>query len=210
MPAYQDAYVLAPVLLHPQSQGEVSLRSVNPFAPVRIKGNFLAEPEDVKTLREAVHRARDVGGRVPLNSFRGREASPGPEVNMDSEIDAWIRNTVVTVNHPQGTCAMGQGPGAVLAPDLKVLGVEKLRVVDASALPDMPSAHINVSVMTLAERASDLIPWTYPVAIGKCLNLGAPENSRCERASGTEPGLNPRQVDISDSPHKRTLKERRQ
>jgi choline dehydrogenase-like flavoprotein len=60
--------------------------------------------------------------------------SPGPEVDTDAEVDAWIRNTAVTVNHPLGTCAMGRSPDAVLAPDLKVLGVEKLRVVDASAL----------------------------------------------------------------------------
>ncbi len=163
MPAYQDAYVVTPVLLHPRSQGEVSLRSVDPFAPVRINCNFLAEPEDVKTLREAFHHARDLGGRGPLNPFRGREVSPGPEVNTDAEIEAWIRNTVITVNHPLGTCAMGRGPNAVLDPDLKVRGVEKLRVVDASALPDMPSAHINASVMMLAERASDLIRGRSPL-----------------------------------------------
>jgi 4-pyridoxate dehydrogenase len=152
IPAYQDAYVVAPVLLHPQSQGEVSLRSKDPFAPVRIRCNFLAEPEDLQTLREAFRRARASAHRTPL---RGREMAPGQAVNTDAEVDAWIRNTVVTVNHPLRTYAMGGG--GVLAPDLKVLGVEKLRVVDASALPDMPSAHINASVMMLAERVSDLI-----------------------------------------------------
>lgn len=83
--------------------------------------------------------------------------APGQAVNTDEEVDAWIRNAVVTVNHPLGTCAMGRGASAVLASDLKVLGVEKLRVVDAAALPDMPSAHINASVIMLAERATDLI-----------------------------------------------------
>ena len=78
-------------------------------------------------------------------------------------MDAWIRSAVVTVNHPLGTCRMGRGPDAVLDPDLKVRGIDCLRVVDAAALPDMPSAHINAIVMMLAERASDLTagarPW---------------------------------------------------
>jgi 4-pyridoxate dehydrogenase len=164
IPAYQDACVVAPVLLHPRSRGQVSLRSADPMQPVRIECNFLAEPEDIKALRHAFRRARDLAGRSPLDQFRGREMLPGPQVETDAEIDTWIRNTVVTVNHPLGTCAMGRSPDAVLAPDLKVLGVEKLRVVDASALPDMPSAHINASVMMLAERASDLIRGRSPLA----------------------------------------------
>jgi len=85
-------------------------------------------------------------------------------LKTDAEIDDWIRNNVITVNHPLGTCAMGDGPDAVLDPDLKVRGTEGLRVVDAAALPDMPSAHINAIVMMLAERASDLIRGRQPLA----------------------------------------------
>ncbi|HEY0426153.1 MAG TPA: GMC oxidoreductase, partial [Rhodopila sp.] len=81
-----------------------------------------------------------------------------------AEIDHWIRNTVITVNRPLGTCAMGLGSQAVLDPELKVRGIEGLRVVDAAALPDMPSAHINAAVMMLAERASDLIRGRQPLA----------------------------------------------
>jgi choline dehydrogenase-like flavoprotein len=86
--------------------------------------------------------------------------APDPNVQTDAQIDAWIRATVITVNHPLGTCAIG----AVLDPDLKVRGIDGLRVVDASALPDMPSAHINAIVMMLAERASDLIRGRAPLA----------------------------------------------
>jgi choline dehydrogenase-like flavoprotein len=85
-------------------------------------------------------------------------------LTTDAQIDDWIRNNVITVNHPLGTCAMGGGPDAVLDPDLKVRGTEGLRVVDAAALPDMPSAHINAIVMMLAERASDLIRGRHPLA----------------------------------------------
>jgi 4-pyridoxate dehydrogenase len=162
--AYQDAYGIRPALLHPRSRGDVALRSADPHAPVRIRHNFLAEPEDLRTLREGFRHARDIAYRKPLDPFRGNEISPGPEVNTDAEVDAWIRNTVLTVNHPLGTCAMGRGPDAVLNPDLTVRGIEGLRVVDASALPDMPSAHINAVVMMLAERASDLIRGRSPLA----------------------------------------------
>lgn len=156
-PPFPDHMGIRPVLLHPQSQGMVTLRSADPIAPVRIANNFLAAPEDLATLRRGFHLARDLAHDAALDRFRGEIVAPGPEVRTDAEIDDWIRGTVITVNHPLGTCAMGRGSDAVLDPDLKVRGVDGLRVVDASALPDMPSAHINAIVMMLAERASDLI-----------------------------------------------------
>jgi choline dehydrogenase-like flavoprotein len=159
-PPYTDVMGIRPVLLHPRSQGTVTLRSSDPTAPIRIANNFLAEPEDIATLRRGFHIARDVAHEPPLDRFRGPLLDPGPEVRTDAEIDAWIRATVITVNHPLGTCAIG----TVLDPELKVRGVEGLRVVDASALPDMPSAHINAIVMMLAERASDLIRGRPPLA----------------------------------------------
>ena len=157
-----DLVSVRPVLLHPQSHGTVTLRSADPTAPVRIVNNFLSAPEDIATLRRGFHIARDLALQPPLDRFRGAVVAPGPEVRTDAEIDAWIRATLITVNHPLGTCSMvggttSNGSGAVLEPDLKVRGVDGLRVVDASALPDMPSAHINAIVMMLAERASDLI-----------------------------------------------------
>ena len=163
-PAYRDGYSISPVLLHPRSQGEVTLRSANPAALVRIRNNFLAEPEDLAALREAFHRGRELGNQTPLDRFRGPEIAPGPSVRTDAEIDAWIRNTAVTVAHPLGTCAMGHGAGTVVDPMLKVHGIEGLRVVDASVFPDLPSAHINAAVMAVAERASDLIRGRPPLA----------------------------------------------
>ncbi|MGA9017118.1 MAG: GMC oxidoreductase, partial [Acetobacteraceae bacterium] len=153
-----------PVLLHPRSQGEVTLRSADPAALVRIVNNFLADPADVATLRAAFRLAEDLAHKRPMDAFRGKRLAPGSSLKTDAEIDDWIRNNVITVNHPLGTCAMGDGPDAVLDPDLKVRGIEGLRVVDAAALPDMPSAHINAIVMMLAERASDLIRGRQPLA----------------------------------------------
>jgi choline dehydrogenase-like flavoprotein len=99
-----------------------------------------------------------------MDAFRGKRIAPGSELKTDPEIDDWVRNNVITVNHPLGTCAMGGGSTAVLEPDLKVRGTEGLRVIDAASLPDMPSAHINAIVMMLAERASDLIRGRQPLA----------------------------------------------
>jgi 4-pyridoxate dehydrogenase len=163
-PPHEDAFGIHPVLLHPRSQGEVTLASADPFALVRIVNNFLSDPADLRTLREAFRLANDIAHQPPMDAFRGQALSPVAKLSTDAEIDDWIRNTVITVNHPLGTCAMGRGPNAVLDPDLKVRGIEGLRVVDAAALPDMPSAHINAIVMMLAERASDLIRGRQPLA----------------------------------------------
>ncbi len=81
----------------------------------------------------------------------------------DDEIDAWIRRTTITAHHPAGTCAMGIGPDAVLDPQMNVHGVQGLRVVDASAMPDMVSAHINACVLMMAEKASDMIRGRAPL-----------------------------------------------
>jgi 4-pyridoxate dehydrogenase len=161
---YEDAIGIHPVLLHPHSTGEVTLRSADPLAPVRIVNNFLADPADLATFRQGFRLAQDIAYRPPMDPYRGPTIAPKGALKSDAEIDAWIRNTVITVNHPLGTCAMGNGPDAVLDPDLKVRGIEGLRVVDAAALPDMPSAHINAIVMMLAERASDLIRRRQPLA----------------------------------------------
>jgi choline dehydrogenase-like flavoprotein len=163
-PPYEDAFGIHPVLLHPRSEGEVTLRSADPRAPVRVVNNFLADPADVATLREGVQLAQDLAHRRPMDAFRGRRLAPVADLRTDAEIDEWIRNEVITVNHPLGTCAMGRREDAVLDPELKVRGTEALRVVDAAALPDMPSAHINAIVMMLAERASDLIRGRQPLA----------------------------------------------
>jgi choline dehydrogenase-like flavoprotein len=84
-------------------------------------------------------------------------------VTSDAEIDAWIRKTVITAHHPAGTCAMGIGPNAVVDPTLRVRGVEGLRVVDASAMPDMVGAHINACVLMMAEKAADMIRGRAPL-----------------------------------------------
>jgi choline dehydrogenase-like flavoprotein len=155
--AYLDGYGIRPTLLHPDSRGEVLLAARDPLVPMRIRYNFLTAPGDLPVLREGVKRARDVAYRIPMDPFRGEELAPGPQVKSDAEIDAWIRRVSITAHHPCGTCAMGSGADAVLDPELRVRGIEALRVVDASAMPDLVSAHINACVIMMAEKASDII-----------------------------------------------------
>jgi choline dehydrogenase-like flavoprotein len=156
-PAYTDGYGIRPTLLHPDSRGEILLRSTDPRTPPRIAFNFFSAPNDLPRLREGVKRARDVAYQQPMAPFRGVETSPGEGVKTDAEIDAFIRRTAITAHHPCGTCAMGIGPDAVTDPELRVRGVDRLRVVDASVMPDLVSAHINACVLMIAEKASDHI-----------------------------------------------------
>jgi len=155
-PAYEDGYGIRPCLLHPESRGTVRLRSADPGAPVRIDYNFFAVPEDLRAMREGFKLAREIGERPEMAPFRGVEIAPGPDVRTDADIERYIRRTAITAHHPAGTCAMA-GEFAVLDPQLRVRGVEGLRVVDASAMPDLVSGHINACVLMMAERASDLI-----------------------------------------------------
>jgi len=155
--AYADGYGIRPALLHPESRGEILLRSADPRDPVRIIYNFFTAPGDLPALRQGFKLARDVAYQTPLDPYRGTETAPGPGVKTDAEIDAWIRKTAITAHHPCGTCPMGTGADAVLDPELRLRGVERLRVVDASAMPDLVSAHINACVLMMAEKASDMI-----------------------------------------------------
>jgi choline dehydrogenase-like flavoprotein len=156
-PAYDDGFGVRPVVLHPDSRGEVRLRSADPTAPAHIALNLLSARGDLVTLREAVRRTREIAAQSALDQFRGEELAPGPRVRTDAEIDAWIRSNVVTALHPAGTCAIGPREGDVLDPQLRVRGIERLRVVDASAMPDLPTAHLNACVLMMAEKAADVI-----------------------------------------------------
>jgi choline dehydrogenase-like flavoprotein len=155
--AYLDGFGIRPTLLHPKSTGSVQLASADPKARPRIFFNLLSAPEDLPLLRQGVRRARIIAHQNALDHYRGEERTPGSGTITDADIDAWIRKVAVTAHHPAGTCAMGNKQTDVLDPFLRVRGIERLRVVDASAMPDMVSAHINACVLMMAEKAADLI-----------------------------------------------------
>jgi choline dehydrogenase-like flavoprotein len=154
---YTDAFGIDPVILHPESRGTVRLRSTDPLAPVRIHYNYLSAPADIEKFRLGFRRAREIGNQASLDAFRDVELTPGPNVTSDADVDAHLRATSTTVSHPVSTCRMGTDENCVLDPQLRVRGIAGLRVVDASAFPDLVSAHTNAAVIMLAEKAADLI-----------------------------------------------------
>jgi 4-pyridoxate dehydrogenase len=155
--AWKDLVAMRPVLLRPESRGTIELRSSNPLDLVRIRKNFLAAQIDLHRLRTGVARTREIFAQAPFAQFLGSELLPGPQVRGETEIDAFIRSMPATAHHPVGTCRMGSDVDAVVEPDLKVRGVEGLRVVDASVFPDLVGGNINATVIMIAEKAADLI-----------------------------------------------------
>lgn len=165
-PSYRDAFGMRVAIMHPRSRGKVWLRSSDPRAAPGILFNCYAEDHDLSTMREGFRRARDIAARSPLDPYRGAELTPGPRVLSDADLDVHIRKTTLTVHHPCGTCRMGNDADAVLDTELRVRGLEGLRVVDASAMPDLVTAHINACVFMMAERASDIIAGHRRPAVG--------------------------------------------
>jgi 4-pyridoxate dehydrogenase len=113
-------------------------------------------------LREGFKRAREVEFQKAMDLYRDEEINPGLGVKTDAEIDFWLKKVVISAHHPAGTCAIDQD--GVLDPDLKVHGIEGLRVCDASSMPDLVSAQINACVLMMAEKGADLIRGRQPLA----------------------------------------------
>jgi choline dehydrogenase len=127
------------------------------MAPAKIQNNFLQTETDRRVLRDCVKMTRDIVSQTAFEGLRGAELVPGESVKTDDEIDAFVRQNLSTVFHPLGTCKMGIDEEAVVDPDLKVRGVQGLRVVDASVMPDLVGGNINAPVIMIAEKAADII-----------------------------------------------------
>jgi choline dehydrogenase len=146
-------------VLHPQSRGWVRLRSADPLAPPRFRFNMLTEAADVERMVQAVKLSRELHAQTPLREIIARELTPGSEVRTDAEIVSHLRRNVEHRHHPLGTCRMGVAgdPGAVVDAQLRVHGIENLRVADASVMPDDPSGNTNVPTIMIGEKAADLL-----------------------------------------------------
>ena len=157
--AFPDAFSVLAVVLRPESRGQVRLASADPFAAPRIRQNFLAAEHDWRTLRAGLRLVRRISREAPLAQYVAREIAPGAGQESDADLDRHVRAVAITVHHPLGTCRMGLGADdmAVVDAELRVIGVEGLRVVDASVMPDLVGGNINAAVTMIAERASDLI-----------------------------------------------------
>jgi choline dehydrogenase len=145
--------------LRPESLGSIELASADPLAHPRIRPCSLSAPQDMVVLREGVKRLRDIFRQPAFDAWRGLELAPGPQVQSDADIEAWIRATADTVYHPTSSCRMGAPTDAmaVLDGQCRVRGVEGLRVVDASSLPRVTSGNTAAPVYMLAERIADVL-----------------------------------------------------
>ncbi|MCP5149706.1 MAG: GMC family oxidoreductase N-terminal domain-containing protein [Chromatiales bacterium] len=143
----------------PESRGWVRVRSADPFQPPEIQMNYLADEMDQRVVVGGVRLARRLLETPELSRYYDREEFPGPQVESDDEMLDFVRQRGTTAFHPMGTCRMGPDtdPMSVVDDQLRVHGLEGLRVVDASVMPTMPSANTNASTLMIAEKASDLI-----------------------------------------------------
>jgi choline dehydrogenase len=150
-------FTIGVVLLHPESKGRLKLRTTNPTDAPAIDPNYLASEQDVQVMIEGLRRARTIAQAKALDAYRGEEFLPGASVESDADLAEYLRERSETLYHPVGTCKMGEDPQAVVDPELRVRGVEGLRVVDASVIPTIISGHTNAPSIMIAEKASDLI-----------------------------------------------------
>ena len=151
-------YSLFTCVLRPQSTGTVKLANDGTFKNVLIDHNFFSAEQDQKLLVEAVKKAREVLASPEFDSVRGEEMAPTPSVQTDEQILAYLRETASTVYHPVGTCKMGVDALAVVNPhDLKVKGMQNLRVMDASIMPKLISGNTSAPSMMIGEKGARMI-----------------------------------------------------
>lgn len=160
----RDGFTIHSCQLRPESRGTVMIQSNDPFEHPAIDPNYLATETDRITMRESVKMMRDIAGQNALSPLRGTEALPGQEVQTDEQIDAYIREYGETIYHPVGTVAMGIRDEDPVDGELRVRGVEGLRVIDASVMPTLIGGNTNAPTIMLAEKAADMIRGKAPMA----------------------------------------------
>lgn len=141
----------------PKSSGKISLASSNPLVAPLIDPNYFADPEDLKAMVECLRLMREIMQSKPISEISGGELAPGIDVQSDGELIAYIRQTAYTSWHPSSSCRMGIGADAVVDPSLRVIGVDGLRICDASVMPTIVSGNLNAPVIMIAEKGADLI-----------------------------------------------------
>jgi choline dehydrogenase len=142
-----------------KSRGRIRLRSADPFDKPSILFNYMSHPDDWAEMRACVRLTREIFGQQAFDPYRGRELQPGADVVSDEAIDDFIRRKVESAYHPCGTCRMGRAddPGAVVDAQLRVIGMEGLRVADTSIMPVVTTGNLNAPAIMIGEKASDHI-----------------------------------------------------
>ncbi len=143
------------VQLHPKSRGWVELKASNPLEEAAVTLNLMSEEADLEQMRRAIRTARKIYASEPFARLVGPERPPTAGAESDDELTALIRATCYTAQHPTSTCAMGMGERSVVDEECRVIGVEGLRVVDASVMPTVPGGNTNLPTIMVAEKAAD-------------------------------------------------------
>lgn len=147
----------------PKSRGTVHVQSDDPRQAPQILFNYLQHEDDREGFRDCVRLTRDIIDQPAMDRYRGPEIQPGAEVQSNEEIDAFVRQAVESAYHPSCTCKMGVDDQAVVTPDTRVHGIDRLRVVDSSIFPTIPNGNLNAPTIMVAERAADLIRGIQPL-----------------------------------------------
>ena len=153
----EPGLTIAPCQLRPESRGTIRIQSPDPLAHPAIVPNYLSDRLDQEVIVAGLRWGRAIAAQQPLAGYIERELMPGAEAATDEQLLDHARTWGTTIYHPVGTCAMGHGPMAVVDPQLRVHGVEGLRVVDASVMPRLISGNTNAPTIMIAENASDMI-----------------------------------------------------
>jgi choline dehydrogenase-like flavoprotein len=151
------AFTLGPSFVQPTSEGEVRLRSANPHDDPAIHLNWFQDPEEMRTVIEAMRLARELAESGPLGEVVVKNIDPGPGVTSDEQLEAYVRATAQHTYHPSCTVRMGREDDGVLDPDLRVRGVDGLRVADCSSMPRITSGNTNAPAIMIGEKAADLV-----------------------------------------------------
>jgi choline dehydrogenase-like flavoprotein len=152
-----DGVTVHACCLRPQSRGEIRLASTDPLQPPVMDPNYLAADYDLKVLIAGLRQGRDILAAQAFKPWLGEERLPGPAVQSNAELEDFIRATAETEYHPVGTCKMGSDPMAVVDEKLRVRGIERLRVIDASIMPAIVSGNTNAPVIMIAEKGAEMM-----------------------------------------------------
>jgi choline dehydrogenase-like flavoprotein len=150
-------FAISPVGLYPRSRGRLQLASPDPFAAPVIDPGLLSDPADIAPLIRGLRLARRILATPAFATCQAQEVAPGASVQTDAELEACIRGGAYTVHHPVSTCRMGVDGMAVVDPELRVHGIEGLRIADASVFPSIIGGNTNAAVVMIAEKAADMI-----------------------------------------------------
>jgi len=142
---------------HPKSRGSITLNSSDPYNYPKILFNYLEHEDDLKQTRECITIARKILSQTSLAKYSGKEIGPGANVQNEERLNEYIKSKAETAYHPCGTLKMGVDKMAVVDENLKIHGLQNIRVVDASVMPEIPSGNLNAPTLMIAEKASDLI-----------------------------------------------------